>query len=295
MSSRRRRLLALAVGGGALLGALPWLSPLYRWVPHQPRDTRVLFGDSPVVIAHRGASGVAPENTLAAFREAARMGVGFELDVSLCATGEPVILHDDTLDRTTTGSGPVSAAPLDALRDFDAGSWFDPRFAAERVPTLREVLAELGSEVVIDIELKRTDAKAALAKAVVAEVERAGLVERVFVTSFDPFLLEQVRLANPSIVRGQLVGDFKKSDLKWYEKKALQNLAFNSKVQPDLIVAQHDWLTPEWTAWLKARGYRVMVYTPNDEAAWERALAMGVDGLITDHPANALAFQQARR
>ncbi len=283
-----RRALLVVVAATALLAAtvaaLAAFAPIYAWVHHAPRDTAALLGDQPLVIAHRGWSAVAPENTLAAFRAAAELGVGFELDVGLCASGEAVVLHDKTLDRTTTGTGPLAEAPLDHLRTLDAGAWFDTSFAGEPLPTLADVLAELGGEVVIDIELKTADDKAALAAAVVADVTKAGLLDRVFVSSFDPFLLEQVRLADPTIVRGQLVGDFERSDLAWYEKRLLQNLAFNGGASPDLVIAQHDWLTAAWVEFLHARGYRVLVYTVNEPAAVARALEMGVDGIVTDTP-----------
>src|SRR3990172_9877913 len=96
---------------------------------------------APVVIAHRGASGSCPENTLAAFRRAAALGADMiELDVQLTRDGEVVVIHDWTLDRTTSGTGPVRACSLAELRRLDAGAWFDAAFAGERVPTLGEVL-----------------------------------------------------------------------------------------------------------------------------------------------------------
>ena len=92
--------------------------------------------------AHRGASASAPENTLAAFRAAEAAGAaGIELDVHLSADGVPVVIHDETVDRTTDGHGPVAALTLCRLRQLDAGRWFAPAFAGEALPTLEEILA----------------------------------------------------------------------------------------------------------------------------------------------------------
>ncbi len=288
----RLQIAAAVVAVLLLLAVLTlFMGPLYRLAHHSPRSTATLLGPGPTIIAHRGWSAVAPENTISAFQKAAQGGFSYELDVGLCATGEPVVLHDDALDRTTDGEGNLADAPLAEIVRLDAGSWFAPEFAGEPVPTLRQVLDALGGEVVIDIELKTTDDKPALAKAVVAEIERAGLVDRVFVSSFDPFLLEQIKLANPAIIRGQLVGSFEGTDLAFYEKIVLQNLLMNGRAQADMVIAEHSWLTPSWTRWLQGRGYTVMVWTANEGAEIQRVLDMGVDGVITDWPDRAAGLK----
>lgn len=281
----------LALGVAAVLGGLGLafaFAPLHMLVRHEPRSTDALFKRFPVLVAHRGWSAVAPENTLSAFAKAAELGVPFELDVGLCQTGEAVVIHDDTLVRTTDGSGRVAQTPLSTLEQLDAGSWFSPAFAGERVPTLREVLERFSREVLIDIELKTTPDKDALAQAVVTDIERAGATERVFVTSFDPYLLAAVRKRNPSIVRGQLLGSFRGSDLAWHEIKVLQNLLLNGQAQPDLLVVEDAWLTERWQTAMQARGYRVMVWTVNDPARIEALKQRGIDGIITDKPDIAL-------
>lgn len=279
---------ALLVVALAALAALQW-APLYRLAEHSPRPTPRLGGsDGPLIIAHRGWSAVAPENTMAAFERAVAAGVGFELDVHLCGSGEVVVLHDESLERTTDGTGAIEATPLDRLQTLDAGAWFDARFAGERLPTLDAVLARFGGEVLIDIELKTTDQKAELAQGVVDAVRRHGLVEQVMVSSFDPFLLGHVRRIEPAIARGQLVATFEKSDLAWHEKRVLGNLLLNGESQPDIIMPADDLLTPEWLAWLQARGYRVMVWTVDDPAAIERWVKAGVDGIISNTPDRVL-------
>ena len=109
----------------------------------------------PLIYAHRGASALAPENTLAAFLLAQRLGAdGIELDVMLTADNQLIVIHDDTVDRTTNGHGKVAEMPLAALRDLDAGSYFGEAYRGEKLPTLAEVYEALGGKLRINVELK---------------------------------------------------------------------------------------------------------------------------------------------
>src|SRR3970040_2158507 len=111
----------------------------------------------PLILGHRGASAYAPENTLAAFRRALELGAdGFELDVTLSADGVPVVIHDDTVDRTTDGSGPVANLTLAQLKQLPAGfrARFGTEFAGERIPTLEEVVARLGQRALLHVEFE---------------------------------------------------------------------------------------------------------------------------------------------
>jgi len=118
------------------------------------KETFRFYRDQPLVIAHRGARDVAPENTLAAFRAAIDLDAdGIELDVVRCATSEIVVLHDDSVDRTTDGSGLVQEIPLSALRELDAGAWFSDAFVDERIPLLQEVLDLIAPRFRINIEI----------------------------------------------------------------------------------------------------------------------------------------------
>ena len=274
--------LAAAVALAGLVGGALALGGLERIVRHAPRDVANLV-EGPVV-AHRGFSAAAPENTMAAFRGALELGVAFELDVTLASTGEVVVIHDDTLDRTTSGSGAVRATPLDTLQELDAGSWFDPAFASERVPTLEQVLAQVGGRVVIDVELKTTPDRAALARGVVEVLRQADALGRVFVSSFDPYLLAEVRKLEPAIARAQLLSTFRGADMPLVRKVLLRNLALNGEAQPDMLVASDGLATRSWVRRQKARGYVVMVYTINDPRRMEELVAWGVDAVITDKP-----------
>jgi glycerophosphoryl diester phosphodiesterase len=146
----------------------------------------------PYVAAHRGASKVAPENTLAAFRAALDHGAAaLELDVHLTRDERIVVIHDDTLDRTTNASGPVSALTGEEIRSLDAGSWFGPAMAGERVPYLEEVIELTEDRARLHVELKGENAELLAARVVVA-VRRLGAADRVFVMSFG---LDAVRAA----------------------------------------------------------------------------------------------------
>ena len=145
--------------------------------------------ENPFIWAHRGASREAPENTMAAFRRARQCGAhGLELDVHLSRDGVPVVIHDETLDRTTNACGQVSCFSWDQLQALDAGSWFSPAFSGEPVPALVDVLQEFGGNLRINIEIK--DARAGeQVLAVLADFPLADVV----ISSFDQRLLQDMR------------------------------------------------------------------------------------------------------
>lgn len=146
------------------------------------------------IIGHRGASEVAPENTMAAFTTALDLGAdGFEFDVQLTSDGHPVVIHDTNLDRTTNGTGPVFDATLEQVRDLDAGSWFGPEFAGAQIPTLDEVLA-LDAKV-FELEIKGWGR--AVLDTVVETVERAGVFDRVKFTGWNHAMLCRFKAERP--------------------------------------------------------------------------------------------------
>ena len=163
---------------------------------------------SPWVIAHRGASGHAPENTLAAFQRAVELGATFiETDLRVTRDGRFVAVHDDTLDRTTNGSGEVEDFTLDELQRLDAGLWFDRDFMGERIPTLAQIL-EFSSahDVVFYLELKYR-AVTGMDHSLAAALRKAQNAGRIVVISFDPDTLAPLRRIEPSIMLGLLVED----------------------------------------------------------------------------------------
>jgi glycerophosphoryl diester phosphodiesterase len=259
--------------------------------PHSPRPTDSLFAKGVTVIGHRGAAGLAPENTDAAFAVAKDLGVPFELDVTLSADGVVVVIHDDALERTTNGAGYVDETPWANIKDLDAGVFLDPKWEGQRVPRLDEVLRTYAPHVVVNVEIKSPrEGKPPweVAKKTIAAIDAAGARDRVFVTSFSPYVLAACREYAPDIPRGQLYGTFKGADLKFYEKWVLRNLLLNGKAVPDLLVAEAPLLRPRYVAKMKDRGYRVLAWTVNEPAEMKRLVEMGVDGIITDRPDLAL-------
>jgi glycerophosphoryl diester phosphodiesterase len=228
--------------------------------------------------AHRGASRRAPQNTLAAFRLALEMGAdGVELDVQTSKDGEAVVIHDFTVDATTDGQGRVADKTLAELRELDAGSWFDARFAGQRIPTLEEVIVEVGHQLLLNIELKiRGVRNAGLVAEVVRLIEDHNLVHRVVVSSFNPLPLRQVKKLNPRINTGLLYF----FDLPGHLVRS--SLAFLAG--PDALHPEKRLVNQEYTDWAKERSYRVNVWTVDESAEMERLVALGVDGIITNHP-----------
>ena len=145
--------------------------------------------------AHRGASAEAPENTLAAFRRALEVGAdGIELDVHLSADGVPVVIHDDTLERTTDGSGPVAAQSRAGLARLDAGAWFAPEFSGEELPTLQATLLLLAGRLRLNLEVK-----AARAGMAVFDLLRHFPQADAVISSFDYGLLARLRRSAPEL------------------------------------------------------------------------------------------------
>ena len=229
------------------------------------------------MIAHRGASRIAPENTLAAFQAAAEMGAdAIELDARLSADSAVVVHHDLTLDRTTNGTGSVSARSLADLKALDAGAKFNPRFAGERIPSLDEVFEALGRRVLINIELKNYESVLdRLAEVVLRIVRRYGLERRVLLSSFNPFALWTAHRLAPDVPRGLLVWPGQKG---WMQATLRRLTAFEayhpqeSLTDRVTIADQH------------AQGHRVNVWTVNDVGRMRELLFLGCDGLITDVP-----------
>lgn len=239
--------------------------------------------DFPPVIGHRGAAASAPENTLAGFRKAAALGARWvEFDVRLSADGRCILLHDDTVDRTTDGSGRADQMDWDELRRLDAGSWFAPSFAGEPIPSLEEtfgVLAELGLGANIEIKPAR-GAEAATGKAVarlVAERWPASL-PRPLLSSFRADALAAARETAPEVARGLLIGAIPPD---W---KAQAEALGCSTVNCD-----HKKLIPAQAAAIRKSGWPLLAYTVNEAARAAELLQWGVAAVFSDRPDVVLA------
>ncbi len=160
----------------------------------------------PMVIAHRGASHLAPENTLAAFRAAAQLGVdGIETDVQLTKDGRMVMHHNYTIDANSNGSGAILSMTEQELRQYDFGSWKGPEFAGERIPTLAECLEVCRGFSVVNIELKAPmDRTIPYVEPVAQAIRQSGYMSKIIVSAFDHSLLRQLKALEPELRVGAL-------------------------------------------------------------------------------------------
>ena len=233
------------------------------------------------VYGHRGFAGIAPENTMASFREALKIGVdGIECDVHLSKDGHIVVCHDPTLDRTTNGTGPIGELDWVQLRALDAGSWFSPEYAGERIHSLAELL-ELVSDhsILLNIELKTEKANyAGLERMVVELLTRYGMVERSTISSFNFDSLVKIKSLLPDITTAAIYKNMDGISDFW---DVCATIGVNN-LHPRLRE-----LSRETVAEAHRRGYVVNVWTPDDRSDLERALAIGVDGVITNYPNRA--------
>ncbi|KON73567.1 hypothetical protein M768_11535 [Cellulosimicrobium cellulans F16] len=243
-------------------------------------------GELPVTVAHRGYSSVAPENTLAAVAAGMRTGAEYvEIDVHTTADGLPVVLHDQTVDRTTEGSGDVAVLPGAQVTALDAGSWFSPAFAGQHLPTFAQVLDLLktGSSTLL-LEIKGPETSAEVERVVDMVVE-AGLEDRVVLQSFDVAALRSAREHAPQIPRGLLRGSLDADPVAVAQD--LGAVMYNPSATALLA-------RPGVVADLNEAGIAVMPYTVNSAADWARLTEIGVDGVITDRAGAFIGWKQAR-
>lgn len=236
----------------------------------------------PFVIGHRGSPRAAPENTLASFRQAARDGATWvEFDVSLTSDARAVIFHDDDLDRTSDGTGPLAMMPFDAVRDLDAGSWFGPDFAGEPVPTLEEALdlfVDLGLSFNMEIkpDRGREVETAEVALAIARECWPASAPVPL-ISSFSRIAMATAKEVQPGWPR-DLLFDRVTEDWK----------AVGDKLELISFGANHQHLDAEQIAAMQRAGFGVMAYTVNDVARAKTLKSGGVDAIFTDIPADML-------
>jgi glycerophosphoryl diester phosphodiesterase len=231
------------------------------------------------IIGHRGASGHAPENTLAAFKKAVALGATFiETDLQLSRDARFVAIHDDTLDRTTNGHGKVHDQTLAALRRFDAGSWFGSDYAGERIPTLEEILEfSKKNDIVFYLELKPSGSWGG-EHALIGALRESGEVARVVVISFDSTILAGLRKIEPTLMTGVL-----------YDGQLADPLKTAVDVGGRQLVVRGDLVTPAMIVEARKRDLQVVCWTVNHPAHIRLLIAAGVDGIMSDYPDRLVA------
>ncbi|HEX3371229.1 MAG TPA: glycerophosphodiester phosphodiesterase family protein [Candidatus Acidoferrales bacterium] len=234
------------------------------------------------VIAHRGASGHAPENTMASFQRAVELGARFiETDLQITRDARVIAFHDLTYERTSTGTGDVHDLSFKQVRKLDAGSWFGERdgksFAGEKVPVLEEILdfAEK-NDIIFYLEIKFGQAWG-IEHIVVATLRDRNASARVVVISFDPSTLDTVQRLDSTMMTG-LLCEIPSSDLV---ERAVRAGARQ-------LVARGDLITTDVVEKAHRAGLQVVAWTINEVDQMQRMIAAGVDGIITDYPERLL-------
>ena len=230
------------------------------------------------IVAHRGASAAAPENTVAAVERAIESGAQWvEIDVQETADGEVVVIHDRDLKKIGGVPITVAGSTLKELQQVDIGSWFGPEFSDQRIPTLRQVLQLCKDEIKVNIELKYYGAQVQLEKRVAEIVDAAGMADQVVVMSLSLPGIRKMRQVRPQWSLGLLssvaVGDIAALDVDF--------LALNAKSTSRHLIRR-----------IHANGKKVMVWTVNDTLGMSSMAARGVDSIITDEPALGVSVMQ---
>ncbi len=226
-------------------------------------------------IAHRGASGNAPENTLAAFKKAIEIGVdAVELDLHGSADGEVVVIHDASLDRTTDHRGLVNQAVLETIKCADAGGWFAPEFAGEPVPTLTESLECITEKTVALLEIKDP----LIAEAVLATIRETRTLNLTVIISFHTSVLQTVRALEPRIPTGWLIGSHNNHVPP---EQLCQQLG---ELGSSLLNVNHQLITAEFAYEVRRRGIALWCWTVDDIACMREMQAFGVQGITSNYP-----------
>lgn len=265
--ARRRRIIYSVIIAAAVIADSCYLLVTFN---NNPFENVAIFHETKVM-AHRGASKEAPENTLAAFQKAIDdMADYIELDVQLTESGEVVVMHDSNAYRTTGVDANIVEMSYNDIKKLDAGSWFSEEYAGEKVPLLKDVLELAQGKIKLNIELKPADNGVELARRTVRLIEKYNMVNDCVITSFSNSVLQEVKSCNQDIKAGYILsaayGDF-------YGMEQVDffsvNAAFLSKRTIDAI---HN------------SGKQVYAWTVNNKEAIKNLTNKGVDGIITDNP-----------
>jgi len=233
----------------------------------------------PQIIAHRGASGYRPENTLAAFSLALEMGVdGLELDVQMTRDGHIIVCHDEQVDRTTNGSGWIKDMTLEEIKALDAGSWFNKAYQGEKIPTLREVLDLVkGLPLLMNIELKNGPIQyPGLEEKTIAQLKEFQMEKLAILSSFNHYSLLEVKKVDPQIKTGIL-----------YMAGLVDPWVYARYVGAQSIHPYLYSVVPSMVKGAIENHFTVYPFTVNEEIHMKHLFHMGVTGMITNYPDRA--------
>ena len=227
-----------------------------------------VFCTEPIIIAHRGASGYEPENTLRSFKRAIQMGAPIiELDVYVCKTGELVITHDDIIDIKTDGKQTIGDVSYDVLKKFDVGK-------GEHIPLLSEVFDLVNKQAIINIELKGPGTVRPVAQLITHYINKKKWpADRFIISSFDHYRLLEFKKYVPSIKTAVL-----------FEGNPIGYSDLVKHAKADYALMHYQWITKEFVSEAHRKNIKVFAYTINNKQKAEKLLLLGVDGIITDYP-----------
>ncbi len=239
-------------------------------------------------IAHRGASSYAPENTFAAYDKALAMGVNhIELDVHLTRDGQIVVIHDDTVDRTTDGQGRVADFTLNELRALDAGSWFSPKYEGERIRSLGETLEHYKGRLYFHIEIKQREITGGLSRRTIDMVRGYGLTDSVTITSFSKEWLQEAAAYDSTLPKGWLVPTGRAG---WDDSIIEQS----KELGLTQVCPRADLTTPELVDRLHAEGFVVRCHGLYTEDLMRHAVDVGADGATVNFPDKMAEYLRAK-
>jgi glycerophosphoryl diester phosphodiesterase len=227
--------------------------------------------DGFIVVAHRGASRAAPENTLASMKKAVEFGADYaECDVFQTKDGEIVLFHDEEMERTTGKEGMIWDYTLAELKEMEVGSWFREEFRGEPIPTLHEVVQLVKGKIKLNIEIKISGSDPDIAQKVVDIIRSEGIERECMVTSFEKPVIEKVKKIDPDLITGFIFDEEHPPDIfegNW-----------------EYVCSKRNIVDEEFVQQAKQKGKKIFVWTVNYPAEMKKLIALGVDGIITDVP-----------
>ncbi|RLL41122.1 glycerophosphodiester phosphodiesterase [Oceanobacillus piezotolerans] len=234
-----------------------------------------------VNVAHRGASGHAPENTMSAFHKGVEMKADYiEIDVQMTKDGELVVIHDTTVDRTTNGTGDVGDLTFEEIRELDAGSWFGEGYAGEKVPTFEEILDTFRGKVGILIELKAPELYPGIEEKVADALTERNMErpnnDKIIIQSFNHESMKISKELLPSIPHGVLAG------MSWAdvtEEQLAEFATYADYFNPNMNIVTHELVSNVHEA-----GMKIFAYTSRTQEQADRLFQLNVDGIVSDFP-----------
>lgn len=239
----------------------------------------------PIIVAHRGASAYAPENTLASIKKAIAMGVDMvEIDVQLTKDKQIVLMHDLTVDRTTNGKGRVKDLLFDDIRKLDAGLWFSTEFAGEKIPTLEEVIETVKGKCKLLIEVKRVKTKNPEIEAKIIQlIDKYKAYNWCVVQSFETEVIKNIQAIDKSVECHKLV-TMNLSVLPLHLDSRIKTGTIYKYKTVQAINPYFKMLNKRKVDKIHSRGQKIITWTVNEKEDMKRMIEMGVDGIITNYP-----------